>query len=266
MNISCDALILREVLINDNDKIITALTAQYGKISFLARGVKTLKSKNAVGLQLFCYSSLELVETNGKYLLKTAILKDMFYGLRSDMQRYCLASYFSEIASDLCVEENDETDMMRLMLNCFYVLSNRKEISVSLVKAVFELKALCISGYMPDLYYCSCCGRSKSESEEDELFTTKDKKVSFYMLEGTLVCNECLGDEELSRNSKYIFTLSYPALYAMRYIVQAELSKILSFKLSENYTNELCRVCEKFLSLITEREFVTLEHYKNCLD
>ena len=167
MNISCDALILRETEINDNDKIVTALTAEHGKISFIAKGVRAIRSKNSSALQPFCFSALELLETNGRYVLKTAIVKDLFYGIRSEVSRFCLASYFAEIVLDFCVEDNDETDMLRLILNCLYVLSYKKEKSLELLKATFELKALCITGYMPDLYYCSSCGRRKSDDEKD---------------------------------------------------------------------------------------------------
>ena len=48
-------LVLRETQIGDYDKIMTVLTAEYGKLSVFARGAKRLKSPLFVNTQLFPY-------------------------------------------------------------------------------------------------------------------------------------------------------------------------------------------------------------------
>jgi len=85
LDITTDGLVIREVLINDNDKLLTILTSEYGKISVMAKGVKGIKSKNASAVQIFCYSTFELLKNGERYSLKTAQLKESFYEIRDNM-------------------------------------------------------------------------------------------------------------------------------------------------------------------------------------
>ena len=91
MDLTIDGVVISETLYKENDKLLTVLTGQYGKVSVLARGVKNISSKNSAGVQLFCYSEFELIESKGKFVLKTANLHDGFFGIRSDPTKYFLA-------------------------------------------------------------------------------------------------------------------------------------------------------------------------------
>ena len=53
-------------------------------------------------------------------------------------------------------------ELQSLLLNCLYALS-RLGLSESQVKAVFELRAACLSGYTPDLTGCHVCGSQTPE-------------------------------------------------------------------------------------------------------
>ena len=53
-------VILRETPIGEADKMMTVLTAKYGRISVFARGAKRLKSPLFTASQLFSYSELTI--------------------------------------------------------------------------------------------------------------------------------------------------------------------------------------------------------------
>ena len=88
MDITCDGVVIRETDYKDNDKIVTFLTAEYGKITVLAKGVKSIKSKNSSAVQLFCSSTFEMAEKNGRYTLKSANLLDSFYAVTDNIERF----------------------------------------------------------------------------------------------------------------------------------------------------------------------------------
>ena len=54
MEIKADALLLRAADYGENDKIVTLLTAEYGKIAAAMKGVKKAGAKLRFAAQPFC--------------------------------------------------------------------------------------------------------------------------------------------------------------------------------------------------------------------
>ncbi len=129
-------VILRETPIGEADKMMTVLTAKYGRISVFARGAKRLKSPLFTASQLFSYSDLTVSKsTNGTYQLRSADLIESFYHIRDTLEGAALASYMADVAADIAVEDEDETSLFRLVLNCFHAISVKK-------KPLLQIKAV----------------------------------------------------------------------------------------------------------------------------
>ena len=122
------------------------------------------------------------------------------------------------------------------------MLMNKKRPQPQL-KAVVELRLLCLAGYMPDLVVCGDCGE---EYDGDFLFSP---------VEGRIFCEKCR-----SRHSGII--LPSGVLRAMRHICYSENEKLFSFTLGEESLNMLSDVTEKFLLSQTSKKFKTLDFYK----
>lgn len=75
------ALVIRECDYGENDKLLTLLTAEHGKITVCAKGAKSLRNKNMVCSQLLCYSEFTVKERGGYYTLSEASLIEQFFGL-----------------------------------------------------------------------------------------------------------------------------------------------------------------------------------------
>ena len=82
-----DAVVLRQADYKESDRILTVLTPERGIITVGAKGVRNIKSKNSAAVQLFSYSELEILQTGSRYTLRTATLKNGFFGLRADLNR-----------------------------------------------------------------------------------------------------------------------------------------------------------------------------------
>jgi len=255
MDIGIDGVVIREVTINEGDKLLTVLTGSLGKITVKARGVKNIKSKNSPGTQIFCYSELELSERSGRYTLKTASVKDSFFGIRSDIGKYALACYFADIVSAVTTENNDEEQVLRLLLNALYALSNKEIFPLWHIKGAFELKLMVLSGFMPELFGCGMCGKD----------ITEQQTVLFSFREGYAVCGDCEENvkKTTGRSLPFCCQMTQPVLYAMRYVSQSEISKFLSFRLDEDTGAEFAFICENYLINQVERSFDTLRFYKS---
>lgn len=255
-----NAVVLRETQYKDNDIIITLLTAEKGIISALARGILNMSSKNRPAIQLFCYSEFEITKHGNRYIVKSANLKELFYNVRCDIEKYAFACYAADAACSLCTEENDETDAFRLVLNTFAALNNVTESAkpVWQIKAAFELKLCAVCGFMPELNMCAECGSVKEDAESVR------EKFIFSLTESSLYCEDCA--KGLSDRSMNFSKLSYPVLCAMRYISTSPISRFLSFRIADESAPELSDICEKYLLNLAERRFDTLKYYKSLIN
>lgn len=254
MDITCDGVVIRETEYKDNDKILTFLTADYGKITVTARGVRSIKSKNSPAVQLFCSSTFEMTEKNGHYTLKTATLNDSFYAVRDNLECFSLASYFADVAGTVCSENNDEKEMLRLILNCLYAMSRYRDIPLWRIKAAFELKCMQANGLTPDFNFCSECGKAAADS------TDKNGMYLFSPEEGTPLCPECLKGREKGN----IIPISTFTIDAAQYILSSPQSRMLKFYLPEekDIKREFSVFCERYLCCQTGRRYETLAFYK----
>ena len=260
-------LVIKTKNINENDKYLTVLCEEYGKISFKAAGVRSFKNKNIVSAQPFAYSEFTLFKTPSFTRMNEAHLIEGFYGIRTDLASLALAVYLSEIASVICVgEAKDEGEILKLLLNTLYMLANQK-LPKKTAKAVFELRALAKSGFMPDLEECETCSRKSFGG---------DASIFFDYIGGNLICGECLGnadqDEKEGQGGEYyewggqaqkkLTRISGDTLSAMRFVISARDEKLFSFALHEDAIEELSRVCEKYLLEQLGMNIDSLKYYK----
>ena len=85
------ALVIREADYGENDKLLTLLTAERGRLTVCVKGGKSLKNKNLASSQLLCYSEFTVKERKGFYTLSEAALIEQFFGLRGDLDRFAAA-------------------------------------------------------------------------------------------------------------------------------------------------------------------------------
>jgi DNA repair protein RecO (recombination protein O) len=250
------ALVIRQTDYGENDKLLTLLTAERGKMTVCIKGGKSLRNKNLACSGLLCYSEFTVKGSKGFYTLSEASLIEQFFGLRGDLVRYAAAQYVADVAGEVCVENNDESEMLQLVLNTLYMLSETDR-NVDFVKAVFEMRCAVLSGFCPDLTACSLCGKT----EHDVLYLD--------VMNGSLRCGDCFGSEadiasrEGLATATVILPLTAAILGGLRYVVEAPPKRIFSFTVPDEELCDFGRTTEKYLLNQMERSFRTLEFYKS---
>lgn len=245
MYIKTTGLVLREVEYKESSRILTVLTSSEGKITVSARGAKRRGSKTAASTQLLSYSDMTLFHERGRYTLTEARSIELFRGLRDDLKRMSLGCYFAEALESLTDEDVPNPEMLSLGLNALYALSEEKR-PAEIIKAVFELRLMCLSGFEPQAAFCPVCGR-------------EDMISPCLSLEGGVVhCAECSVEGESLH-------ISRGTLDALRYIISADGKKIFSFSLDTENQKQLSRTCEAYLKAQLGRDFKTLDFYKSVL-
>lgn len=239
-----EGIVLRETEYKDADKLLTVLTREHGKITVKARGVKSGRSRSKAACQLLTYSEFTLLEKQGRYVITEAVPKEMFSELRTDIELLYLASYFAQVTEAVAQEEDASPELLALLLNALYALAKLKK-PQKLVKAVFELRLACITGFLPDLRGCAVCGNPSPDR--------------FNITQGVLQCATC-GNES---TDGIRMPVSPGTLAAMRYIASADAKRLFSFTLSDTALTELNGLTESYLSMRLERGFFTLDLYKS---
>lgn len=244
MYLKIQGLVLRVTEYNEHDSILTILSRNHGKITAKARGLRRKNSPLIAQCQLLCFAEFTLFENRGIYVINEATTIELFHGLRSDLTRLSLGTYFAQVAEVICQEDLPSPELQSLVLNCLFALSTLGE-RESKVKAVFELRVACIAGYYPDLSGCCSCGAEWPDR--------------FDLSAGMLECAECR-----SADSDGIrMPVEQGVLQAMRYITECHSRKLFAFALPDHALEKLTNITEAYLTTQLERGFSTLDFYKS---
>ena len=248
-------LVIRSVDLRESDRLITIFTEEQGAITALARGARTLKSRKMSSTMQFCYSSFVLYGQADKYWIKESSLIESFFNIRDTIEGLALANYIAEILSDVTVE-TAESDLLRLSLNSLYAIAEGKY-SVQKIKAVFEIRAASILGFMPDVLACHECGE-------------KGGDFFFDIMGGVIQCVACR--ERISESgapdpdpheSRIISILSEGAKIALGYAIYAPIERVFSFNISDDDMRLFSKSTEQYLLNQLGHSFRSLDFYNS---
>lgn len=175
-----NAVVLRAVDFNENDKMLTLLTAEKGKITCAIKGVKKAGAKLKFAAQPFCFAEYVLATSGGRYTVVGASEAESFYDLRTDINKLYAASSAAEAACALSYEGDDCPEIFSALISALTEMCNGQE-SEPLIK--FLLFILQKSGYGIFADKCSVCGADLAGRD----------RLKFDMDSGSFTCHTCGG-------------------------------------------------------------------------
>ena len=246
MYMTVQGIVLRVTDYKERDALLTLLTGTQGKITVKARGLRRKNSPLVAPCQLLAYGEFTIFDYRGQYTINEAHSIELFTPLRRDLTKLSLGTYFAQVAEVLSQEDYPSPELQSLLLNCLFALC-RLNLPEAQIKAVFELRSACLSGYTPDLFGCHICGSQTPNR--------------FDLSAGQLECQNCR-----SRESQGIrMPVSPSILESMRYICLCDPKKLFSFQLGQETLMQLGSLTEAYLTTQLERGFSTLDFYKSLL-
>lgn len=246
MYLTIRGIVLRVTDYNDKDALLTVLSRNHGKLTVKARGLRRKNSPLIAPCQLLALGEFTLFEYKGQYTINEAHAIELFQGLRRDLVKLSLGSYFAQVTELISQEDLPNPELQSLLLNCLYALSKLDTPEIK-VKTVFELRAACLAGYSPDLFGCHICGSQ-----------TPDR---FDLSAGQLECRNCRSGDSVGIR----LPVTSGILEAMRYICLCDPKKLFSFQISAGTMQQLSSLTEAYLSTQLERSFPSLDFYKSLL-
>ncbi len=151
------AVVIRTADYGDNDKMVTLLTRDYGRMSARIKGCKKPASKLFSAASLFCCGDYVFYEKNGRYGVKGCAIRRTFFGLQSDYDAYAAACLIAEAVDKVAQEDDVPSGLFTLTVNALYALDTGAAPALTVV-CYFLQRLLHIEGVYPSFGVCAACG------------------------------------------------------------------------------------------------------------
>jgi len=232
--VKVNGIIIGENNMGDFDKMLTILT-HTGKIECSAKGSRRTKSLLLAGTQFLCFGEYMLFKGSEIYTMNSCETIEMFYNIRTDLEKLTYASYITKIIKDVTYENQNTYATLKLFLNTLYAISETDK-NLELILAIFKLRLLKILGFLPNVNECVNC-------------KIKDGITYFSIKDNGFKCISC------GKQDNGAIKISDSTKNAIIYIIKSDPKKIFSFNLSQEGIKELELVSTIYLNEKLEKEY-----------
>ena len=185
--------------------------------------------------QFLCFGDYVLYRSGNNYSINSCETIEVFYNIRTDLDKLKYAAHITKIVSDVTTENQNTYKMMQLFLNTLYMISETDK-NLSLINSVFTLRLLAIIGFRPIIDECKNC-------------KTKEELTHFSFKDSGLKCSAC------GKQDKGAIEITPTTKDAIRYIILADAKKIFSFDVPEDSIRELEIISKIYLQEKLEKEY-----------
>ena len=164
----------------ENDRMLTLLTPQFGRIDTLARGCRKPGSPLLSAGELFTFGEFVLYTGKERSGVVSCAVQDNFYPIREDYDKLRFAGYMLQVAACQIQPAQYSRDLFVLLLRSLKRIAYM-DLDFRAVCAAFLLMDAAVLGYRPVLDGCVHCGQA-AEGSEHFLFDLEN---------GGLCCRDC---------------------------------------------------------------------------
>ena len=233
--IKTKGIVLAQNNMGDNDKMVTILTPDMGKIGCAAKGARRPKSALMAGTQFLCFGDFLIYKGVSSYNINSCEPIEIFYNIRLDIDKLKYASEIAKIVTYVTEENENSYRVLQLTLNTMYMLSESDK-DPEFILSIFKMRLLSIIGFRPIIEHCSNC---------DE----KDTLKYFSFKDNGLKCEIC------GKQDKSAIEISDTTVKAIKFIIWADPKKLFSFDISEENKTQLKLLTKIYLNNCLDKEF-----------
>ena len=164
----------------DDDRMLTLFSATRGRLDCKARNCRKPTSKLLSCAQPFVFGEFELFVNNDRVTVNGCDVRETFYPLREDVDRFMAASVCTQLCNSVIGQESSDEALFSLLYHILSFLAYTESEPKDLLIA-FLLHYLDHAGYRPSLTRCAICRRD-----------IRSDAVLFFSAEGGgVVCAGC---------------------------------------------------------------------------
>ena len=211
-------MVLMSAGIGEYDKRVVLLTKEEGRITAFARGARRPKNHLSAVTEPMCFGSFYVYAGRDSYSIDDASIDNYFPNLKNDLEKLYLGMYFLEVADYFTREGMRAAGELELVYRSLLALE-KEVIPDELVRRVYELRMMAISGYQP-----------RYDTEKN-------------------VYTDDVG----------VWKISDSTAYTVGQILTLPLGKLYSFTVSDRVQKELDKTVGAFLQRNADKQFNTLK-------
>ncbi len=141
--ITTEGIILKRINFGEADRVLTALTDRYGKISIIAKGVRRITSRRAGNIEVLNRVKMHLFKAKN-YTLSEAESIETFPIIKENLTLSTTAFHILELIDRLVPDEQKNYQLYELTLATLHILEkNPRQIFIR----GFEIKLLALLGF-----------------------------------------------------------------------------------------------------------------------
>lgn len=228
-------IVISESNTGDFDKMLTILTPDIGKISCGAKGARRTKSLLLGGAQFLSFGEYILYKGTNTYNINSCETIEVFYNIRTDLDKLQYASHITKIIYDVTTENQNSYKILQLFLNTLYAISETDK-NLDMILSIFRFRLLKILGFSPSIIQCVNC----NNKENLEYFSLK---------QNGFICKSC------RKQDTSAIQMNESTKLAIQYAIMAEPKKIYSCILKNETILQLKLISKVYLEEKLEKQY-----------
>lgn len=160
-----DAIILHSRKQGETSKILRLYTREFGKMTAMAKGSRSTRSKYLGALEPFTHVSLVFYKKENRLMnyLSDASITESFSSLHAQLGKMALAAVACEMIDKSEQEDHSHPEQFHLLLDTLRALDQHK-ISLRNIIRAFQIQFISMAGFAPELESCHFCRRSSVDA------------------------------------------------------------------------------------------------------
>lgn len=230
MYTSTEGIIFRQVKATGGRRMLLLFTKKYGKISAGSSLSEKGRSKTALAVRPFTYGVYELYKGRDYYNLNNAEVRQSYFRIGDDLDKYMQASLVLELTEKMLPEEMPQPRLFNLLTEFLAAMEKREKFHETLVLA-YEAKALALLGSFPQLEACVRCG-------------SEGPLKAFSVMDGGMLCENC---REKS-NDRLIYEPKFDIVDILKYFSKTPLGAFEKVALEPGAAKCLQQILREYMS------------------
>lgn len=228
------AIVLKRRDMGEADRLLTVFTRGRGKLTLLAKGVRKPASRKAGHVEPFTHVEFLVAKGKSLDLITQAETIDAHRRLREDLWLSTWAYYAAELVDSFTQEQDPNELLFDLLLETIGRLDRGEDPTLTL--RYYELHALSLLGYQPQLFKCLKCG------------ALLEPVVNFFSVErgGTLCPSH-------GANQADTVSLSLAALKVLRFLQSRSWEQVAQLRLSPGVSQQVELLLARYIAYHLER-------------
>jgi len=140
-----EGIIIKRKNYGESDRIVSMFTREFGKYTFVAKGVRKITSHRSAHIELLNHSKITLYKSYAYPILTEASVVDDFSVIKNDLTNVGFAYHICELVEGLCAEGQENEEIFMLLKGVLLDLPKTKN-KASLIHN-FEITLLTLLGF-----------------------------------------------------------------------------------------------------------------------